>query len=285
MVQAMPSTAFTQKPVPFERKAADFEIGNGNHRVRLARDWSEVEAAMALRYRIFYEEMLARPTAEMMLRKQDFDRYDEVADHLLVLDKRIGDGPEAVVGTYRLIRRDAVAQYGTFYSAAEFDVGILTSIPDEILELGRSCVDLKYRDRRVINLLWQGIAHYCVNYDIRIMFGCASLPGRDLEAHALPLSYLYHNYLAPAPIRPKALPELYVDMNFLPPTDFLEKDAVKLVPPLIKGYLRIGGFVGDGAVVDEQFNTTDVCIVVKTKLITDKYARHFERHGSNLRSI
>jgi len=284
-VQTTSSTAFTQAAVPFERKPADFEIRNGNHLVRLARDWSEVEAAMALRYRIFYEEMQARPTSEMALRKQDFDRYDEVADHLLVLDEEIGDGPEAVVGTYRLIKRDAAAQCGTFYSAAEYDVGILTSLPDEILELGRSCVDLEYRDRRVINLLWQGIAHYCVNYDIRIMFGCASLPGKNIDAHALPLSYLYNNHLAPAPICPKALPERYVDMNRLPTTEIVAKEAVKFVPPLIKGYLRIGGFVGDGAVVDEQFNTTDVCIVVKTKLITDKYARHFERHGSNLRTI
>lgn len=285
MVQTTSSTAFTQAAVPFERKPADFKIRNGNHLVRLARDWSEVEAAMALRYRIFYEEMQARPTSEMALRKQDFDRYDEVADHLLVLDEEIGDGPEAVVGTYRLIKRDAAAQCGTFYSAAEYDVGILTSLPDEILELGRSCVDLEYRDRRVINLLWQGIAHYCVNYDIRIMFGCASLPGKNIDAHALPLSYLYNNHLAPAPICPKALPERYVDMNRLPTTEIVAKEAVKFVPPLIKGYLRIGGFVGDGAVVDEQFNTTDVCIVVKTKLITDKYARHFERHGSNLRTI
>ena len=164
-------------------------------------------------------------------------------------------------------------------------MGILTSIPDEILELGRSCVDLEYRNRRVSNLLWQGIAHYCVKYDIRLMFGCASLPGKNKDAHALPLSYLYHNHLAPVPIRPKALPERHVDMNLLSPKEIVEKDAVKMVPPLIKGYLRIGGFVGDGAVIDEQFNTTDVCIVVKTKLITSKYARHFERHGFNLRSI
>ena len=281
----MSSTAFTQETELFPGKRDDFEIRNGNHLVRLARDWREVEAAMALRYRIFYEEMQARPTAEMAMRKQDFDRYDEVADHLLVLDEKIGDGPEAVVGTYRLIKRDAVARCGAFYSAAEYDLGILTSIPDEILELGRSCVDLEYRNRRVINLLWQGIAHYCVKYDIRLMFGCASLPGKNKDAHALPLSYLYHNHLAPVPIRPKALPERHVDMNLLSPTEIVEKDAVKMVPPLIKGYLRIGGFVGDGAVIDEQFNTTDVCIVVKTKLITSKYARHFERQGFNLRSI
>lgn len=281
----MSSPAFTQEPELFRGKLDDFEIRNGNHLVRLARDWREVEAALALRYKIFYEEMQACPTAEMAMRKQDFDRYDEVADHLLVLDEKIGDGPEAVVGTYRLIKRDAVARCGAFYSAAEYDLGILTSIPDEILELGRSCVDFEYRNRRVINLLWQGIAHYCINYDIRLMFGCASLPGKNKDAHTLPLSYLYHNYLAPARIRPKALPERHVDMNLLSPKEIVEKDAVKMVPPLIKGYLRIGGFVGDGAVIDEQFNTTDVCIVVETKLITSKYARHFERQGFNLRSI
>ena len=116
----MSSPAFTQEPELFRGKLDDFEIRNGNHLVRLARDSREVEAALALRYKIFYEEMQACPTAEMAMRKQDFDRYDEVAEHLLVLDEKIGDGPEAVVGTYRLIKRDAVARCGAFYSAAEY---------------------------------------------------------------------------------------------------------------------------------------------------------------------
>jgi putative hemolysin len=285
MVQTMSQPALNPTAAFIEKTPADFEIRNGSLLVRLARNLAEVDAALALRYKVFYEEMRAEATDEMATRKQDFDRYDAVADHLLVLDEDLGQGPEAVVGTYRLIMRDAAAQCGTFYSSAEYDIKILTALPDEILELGRSCVDATYRDRQVINLLWQGIIAYCVNYDIRLMFGCASLPGRDIEALQLPLSYLYHNHLAPKPIRPRAISTRYVDMNRIPAEAIDRKAGLKSVPPLIKGYLRIGGFVGDGAVIDEQFNTTDVCIVVKTKLIAEKYAKHFERRGSALRSV
>jgi putative hemolysin len=109
------------------------------------------------------------------------------------------------------------------------------------------------------------------------MFGCASLPGTDPAALALPLSYLYHNHLAPAPLRPVALADRYISMDLMPADRIDPRAALALLPPLVKGYLRLGGFIGDGAVIDEQFNTTDVCIVVKTDLITDKYFRHYER--------
>lgn len=285
MTQSISQPTLASAAAPFKRSSAVFEISNGSLSVRLARNPAEIDASLALRYRIFYEEMQAKATAEMAARKRDFDQYDDFADHLLVLDQELGGGADAVVGTYRLIRRDAARQCGTFYSSDEYDIDVLTALPDEILELGRSCVDAAYRDRRVINLLWEGIATYCVAHDIRIMFGCASLPGCDPEALSLPLSYLYHHHLAPAENRPRAVPARFVDMNRIAADDIDRRAGLKSVPPLIKGYLRIGGFVGDGAVIDEQFNTTDVCIVVQTKLITDKYARHFERRGSDLHAI
>ena len=125
--------------------------------------------------------------------------------------------------------------------------------------------------------LSESIAQYVFNYDISIMFGCASLPGTDPKQLALPLSYLYHHHLAPPAVRPKALVDLYVDMQLLPIEKIEARRALAALPPLIKGYLRLGGFVGDGAVVDHQFNTTDVSIVVKTDQVTDKYFKHFER--------
>jgi putative hemolysin len=113
------------------------------------------------------------------------------------------------------------------------------------------------------------------------MFGCASLPGTDPDALALPLSYLYHHHLAPPALRPRALAERYVNMRRLAITRIDPAKALTTLPPLIKGYLRLGGFVGDGAVIDEQFNTTDVCILVKTDLITGKYSRHYERRSKD----
>ena len=262
--------------IPAEAGAAA-AIAAGALEVRLARSAAEIDAAQALRYRVFYEEMSAKPSAEMAARRRDFDEFDAIADHLLVLDHKLGDGPESVIGTYRLIRRSAAKKLGRFYSAAEYDIGPIVAHPGEILELGRSCIDAHYRNRSGMQLLWRGIAAYVARYKIEIMFGCASLPGTDPKAQASPLSYLYHHHLAPPQLRPRALASRYVDMAILPPTAIKTRAALNALPPLIKGYLRLGGFIGDGAVIDHQFNTIDVCIVVKTDLVTDKYTKHYER--------
>ena len=221
--------------------------------------------------------MAARPTAEIAATRRDFDVFDEVCDHLLVLDRRRGEGPEGIVGTYRLIRRPAAAKIGRFYSSAEYDIRTMIDYPGEVLELGRSCIERDARNTATMQMLWRGIALYAFHYNIQVMFGCASLPGTDPSQHALPLSYLYHHHLAPREIRARALPERYVDMNMLEPGSYDARKAMARVPPLIKGYLRLGGFVGDGAVIDPEFNTTDVFIVVKTELVTEKYIRHYER--------
>lgn len=255
------------------------DLRSGNLEVRLAETEDEIDAAQALRYRVFYTEMQARPTPDMAVRQRDFDVYDEVCDHLLVIDHQRGSGADSVVGTYRLIRRAAALRIGHFYSSTEYDVRPLTGYPGEILELGRSCVDSLYRNRPTMQLLWRGIAAYVFQYDIALMFGCASLPGTNPAEIATPLSYLHHHHLAPPALRPVALPERYVSMALMGPEAVDAKRAIADLPPLIKGYLRLGGFVGDGAVIDHQFNTTDVCVVVKTDQVTDKYLRHYERRN------
>jgi len=249
----------------------------GDLEVRLAESPREVAAAQALRYTVFYEEMAARPSPEMARDGRDFDVYDDVADHLLVIDRRKGAGPSGVVGTYRLIRRAAAARIGRFYTADEYDIARILDQPGELLELGRSCVSADYRSGQTMQLLWRGIAAYVFEHDIELMFGCASIPGVETETLALPLSYLYHYHLAPPAFRVRALAERHTEMAILPPGLIDQRAAQAVLPPLIKGYLRLGGFVGDGAVVDPQFQTTDVCVVVKTDLVTEKYYKHYER--------
>jgi len=253
------------------------ELRAGNLGLRIARTPEELEAAQALRYRVFYEEMGAQPDAAAAASGRDSDRYDAVADHLLVVDHDLGDGVDAVIGTYRLIRREAAESIGRFYSADEYDITLIDRFPGRVLELGRSCVDFAYRGRAAMQLLWRGIAAYVFTHNIDLMFGCASLPGTDVDALAAELTYLYANHLAPEDIRLRALPNRYVDMRRMEPGDIDARQVLVGLPPLIKGYLRLGGFVGDGAVVDHQFNTTDVAIVVQTDLVTGKYYRHFER--------
>ena len=258
---------------------AAVDVRSGTLQVRLADTVGEIDAAQALRYRVFYDEMGAIPSPEMARRERDFDDFDGICDHLLVIDHARGSFAQAVVGTYRLIRRKAAEHHGRFYSAAEYDIAKITAYPGEILELGRSCVDPSARDRSTMQLLWRGIAAYVFHHDIALMFGCASLPGTDADALALPLSYLYHHHLAPPALRPRALPHRFVDMRRLDAAALDPARTLGDLPPLIKGYLRVGGFVGDGAVIDHQFNTTDVCVVVKTDLVTDKYYRHYERQA------
>jgi putative hemolysin len=273
------AAALPNAAVPVAAPARVVDIVSGPLQVRLAETAADIDAAQALRYRIFYDIMGARPLAGAEQQRRDRDRYDQICDHLLVLDHSRGSGADAVVGTYRLIRREAAARIGVFYSAAEYDIAPLLAYPGEILELGRSCVDAGYRARPVMQLLWSGIATYVSYHDIELMFGCASLPGTDPDALAAPLSYLYYHHLAPPALRARAVPERFIDMRRLEPAGLDPNRMLAALPPLIKGYLRLGGFVGDGAVIDEQFNTTDVCIVVKTALVTEKYSRHYERQS------
>jgi putative hemolysin len=272
---------FSAAAVTRGRQSRIVDICSGPLQVRLAETPADIDAAQALRYRIFYERLGAQPLPEMALKRRDIDRFDDECDHLLVLDHNRGVGPDAVVGTYRLIRRETAARLGAFYSANEFDVAPLVGQPGEILELGRSCVDPGYRQRPAMQLLWSGIAAYVFYYEIVLMFGCASLPGTNPDALAMPLSYLHRFHLAPPALRPRALPERYVDMRRLHSSAIDPGKALAALPPLIKGYLRLGGFVGDGAVIDAQFNTTDVCILVKTDLVTEKYSRHYERRSKD----
>ena len=257
------------------------EIRAGNLGVRIATTAGEVDAALALRYRIFFDEMGAAPNAQAAASRRDRDEFDAVADHLLVVDHGIGPGPEGVVGTYRMLQPSGAAAIGRFYSADEYDIHTITDFPGRVLELGRSCVDIKYRGRAVMQLLWRGIAAYVFHNQIDLMFGCASLPGTDPEKLATELSYLYEHHLAPPALRPRAKADRYIEMRRVPVSSFDPRRVNQMLPPLIKGYLRIGGFIGDGAVIDPQFNTIDVAMILKTDLVTDKYYRHYERQAKD----
>ncbi len=203
-----------------------------------------------------------------------------------MIDHGRGVGSEPIVGTYRLLRRSVAERHSGFYTATEFDIAPLLAVPGELLELGRSCVEAAYRTRPTMQLLWRGIGEYCFRHDIKLMFGCASLPGIDTRELAPALTYLHHYHLAPPALRARALPERYVAMDLLQ-LDQLDTEAavaqiakratISALPPLIKGYLRLGALIGEGAVVDHEFGTTDVCIIVVTDRITDKYFNHYIR--------
>ena len=258
-----------------------YDLGDltaGTLEVFIASEVEQLEASQKLRYEVFFEEMGAPITPEIAKTKRDVDAFDDVCDHLLVIEHQ-PDLSHRVVGTYRLLRRDPMRKIGRFYTQGEYDVSAIYHYPGEILEVGRSCVDPRYRNRAVMQLLWRGIGAYVSKFEVALMFGCASFHGVDPEEHAMALAYLHHYHLAPKELRPVALPERYVEMNRMSKDKVHVKRAFASLPALIKGYLRLSGFIGSGAVVDQEYNTTDVSIVVKTDRVTDKYA---QRYGTNV---
>ena len=235
----------------------------------------EIDAAQALRYSVFYDEMGAHADDATRASRRDRDCYDGAAAHLVVVDDTATDLPCGIVATYRLIDAQAAARCGGFYSAAEFDLAPLLASGERLLELGRSCVHPRYRSGTVMQLLWRGIAEYVHANAIDVMFGCASLPGTEPAAIAAQLAYLGAHHLAPETLRPRAVADRRVEMDGPRPAD--PRQAFLALPPLVKGYLRLGGWVGDGAVIDRQFNTIDVAIVLPTESVTSRYLRHYTR--------
>jgi putative hemolysin len=254
----------------------------GSLEVRLAQTAAEVRQAQKLRYHVFYQEGAAIPNPARLFARRDIDGYDAICDHLLVIDHATRDrsalNRPAVVGTYRLLRQPLAEEYGGFYTAGEFNIGSLIARHSHLqfLELGRSCVLAPYRNKRTVELLWHGIHAYFLQNRCDVMFGCASLDGTDPKRLALPLSFLHHYAAAPEPWRARALPERYVEMNRTAKEAIDAKEALRALPPLIKGYLRLGAYIGDGAVVDYEFGTTDVLIVLPVSAIKRRYFEHFD---------
>jgi putative hemolysin len=254
----------------------------GSLEVRLARKGGEIRRAQRLRYKVFYEEMSAVPGALAMLSRRDEDAFDAVFDHLLVIDRGdLNDGRRwrrpKVVGTYRLLRQEVADLYDGFYTQGEYDVApLIQSKPGySFMELGRSCVLKPYRNKRTLELLWQGVWSYVREHGADVMLGCASFEGVNPKEHAEALSFLYHTALAPEHWRVRAHHHLRVDMNIMPRERVNARRALKALPPLIKGYLRVGAYVGDGAVIDHQFGTTDVFIIMPVEAIKARYFAHF----------
>jgi putative hemolysin len=254
--------------------------------VRLARSAKEVRLAQKLRFSVFYEEMSARPDLAAILSRRDRDAYDGICDHLLVLDHGptqggARPGPPRVVGTYRLLREEVARRQGGFYSASEFDIGALMAARPgrRFLELGRSCVLPAYRNRKTVELLWHGIWTYVLHHRVDVMIGCASLAGTDPSRLALPLSFLCHHAGAPADFTARALPGRYVSMDRIAREAVDVKAALQMLPPLLKGYLRLGATFGDGAVIDQQFGTTDVLVILPVERISGRYVGYFGPGG------
>lgn len=244
--------------------------------IKLAKTSEEIVAAQKLRYRVFVEELGARVDPECSQTGIEADEFDEYFDHLILQDRSLPQGDD-VVGVYRLLRNDVAAKGLGFYSAGEFQLDKIVKCGRKSVELGRSCVDKRYRNGAAMHFLWKGLADYVAAHDIELLFGVASFHGTDRQAIAQALSYLHHNHLAPDDLRVAAQGSNAVELDILPTSKIDRRAALMQIPPLIKSYLRLGGTIGSGAYIDQAFNTIDVCLIMDTARMSQKYKDFYER--------
>lgn len=232
--------------------------------VKIAGTEEELRAAQALRYEVFVRELGGGGAMVDHEAGLEQDRFDPFFDHMLVTDT----AKDMVVGVYRLLRDEQAAKAGQFYSEDEYDLSVLKASGRRLLELGRSCLHPDYRGGMAMFHLWSGLAEYVEQHGIEVLFGVASFHGTDPQQLANPLAMLHHNHLAPPELRVRS--KSFQPMDLVAEADLDRKRAMIDTPALIKAYLRLGGFVGEGAYIDHAFNTTDVCLILDTARMNER---------------
>lgn len=254
------------------------KVSNEKIEIRFVKNEEELYAAQRLRYKVFFEECGAKASKEVEKEKRDFDEYDAYCDHLIAIDKSAGTDPnDYIIGTYRLMRKEGAKRCGKWYSQTEFNVEKFNDYEGEVLELGRSCVAPNHRTKLVMQMLWNGLAAYMFDHDIKLMFGCGSFHGTDINKYKQSLSYLYYNCIARGDLEISAKGENKRDMQLLKREEVDEKKAFLEIPTMIKGYLRAGAKIGNSIWMDWDFNCFDVCIIFEMKNLQEKYLKHYEK--------
>tara|TARA_Y200000002_G_scaffold28163_1_gene21128 strand:- start:42 stop:992 length:951 start_codon:yes stop_codon:yes gene_type:complete len=245
-------------------KSKKLNFHHGSIELRIIDDTDELMYKVKkLRYESFF--------GESDKNKYDSDEFDKSCDHLVAIDKSISD--DYIVGTYRLLLKPKFVKSQKFYSQTEFNISKLTKKRSlTLLEAGRSCVHKNYRDGSVIKLLWRGLATYIVKNQVDIVFGCASFPSSNHNLFRNQLSYLKYFHSSPQYLKTKPLWNLKVNFRTIDKKLLNSNEEFRKLPPLIKAYIRVGAYVGSGAIVDKEFDTTDVLIVLETKKMLKKYS-------------
>ena len=245
--------------------------------IKIAETSDELHAAQRLRYKVFVEEMGANVADDCHFTQLEYDDFDQDFDHLILIDKLKKNSIENVIGVYRLLLNTSVHKSRGFYSGSEYDLDCLIRTERKLLELGRSCIDIEHRGGIAIHVMWNGLAQYVIDNDVELLFGVASFHGTDTNQISHALSFLHYNYLAPLKLRPIAIGKNKIDMDILDRPDVEKITALKQLPPLIKAYIRLGGYVGNGASIDADFNSIDVCLIMDTKNMSEKYKKLYSQ--------
>lgn len=246
--------------------------------IRLAQSSEEIVASQRLRYSVFVEELGADGPMVDHDSKLEIDQFDPLFDHMIILDAaRSGGIEDQVIGVYRLLPGERAGEVGGFYTDGEYDLSVLRNSGRRLLELGRSCLHRDYRGGAAMFHLWNHLAAYTLERDIEVLFGTASFHGTNIDALAPALSLLHHRHLAPEDLRVRTQPAHFQTMNLMAEEDIDRIKAMRDVPALIRAYLRLGGFVGEGAFVDRDFNTTDICLILDVARMNDRQRAIYTR--------
>ena len=266
------SVSFRKKRIIDKNKIRFDPITFKNFSIKIAESNLEIKKAQSLRYKIFFREKKIKKKNLKSLLQRDFDFYDKMSDHLIIVDnnRTVKDN---VIGTYRLLRGNCAKLYKGFYTEQEFDISNLKKnfSNKTILELGRSCVHPEYRTGIILKLLWQGISKYIKIYKIKILIGCASFNGTNPNKFKDQFSLLYDTYRLPRNYDVKSLQDNKI--SFTKNIDNI--NILNKLPPLIKGYLRAGGMVSKNFYIDTEFETIDFCVIMLTNKIVSRYQNKF----------
>ncbi|MEM8500709.1 MAG: GNAT family N-acyltransferase [Pseudomonadota bacterium] len=242
---------------------SDESIQAGKFEVRFANSQSEVQGAQALRYRTLFLEHGGRVTDNMLETGREEDPLDDVAHHVIVIDREQAHHP--VVGTLRLVSNMALSTDQRFYTEQAYNIDCLRSRYKKLLELSRFCIDPEGRSGAILKLIWKFTLQFIITERFELMLGCASFPGTDTTTHQSILSYLYANNLAPKELRATAIANNQVRIDSFLSEDADWKDAKRSVPTLLRGYLKMGAKITDTAIIDPVFNTVFVGIYVDAR--------------------
>ncbi len=257
-----PSAEKVTQVTMIEAVSAEFDV-------RLARTAQDREASQRLRYQVFVEELGGDGPLVDHAAGLERDMFDPFCDHLLLVDRK----SDRVAGVYRLLLAENAARAGRFYTSSEYDLAPLLATGQRLLELGRSCLHPDFRGGTAMYHMWSALARYVSEHKVDILFGVASFHGTDITKLAAPLSLLHQRHLAPVELRVRALDKSFQNMDLVEKDHLDTKSAMVQIPSLIKAYLRLGGYVGEGAFVDHRFNTTDVCLIMETARMSKRQAR------------
>lgn len=235
----------------------------------IATTTAELREVQRLRYKVFVEDMGI--SSLLNAERLDRDQFDEYCDHLIVRDTNT----LKVVGTYRLMSPSAAQKKGSFYSEGEFDLCRLAHLRTRMVEAGRACIHPRYRGGSVIMLLWSGLAAYMQRHQCDHLIGCASMNLADGGHNA---SAVYQA-LSPSHAAP---PEYQVTPHMPFPMQTLASSCKPQTPPLIKGYLRSGGWICGAPAWDTQFQSADLFMMLQLSNLDGRYARHY---GTGLNGI